>query len=203
VKKKIKTKKTKKSETSSDHTDATQKSVLHFRHLADMAEQLQIQCLAAANELSTATTGKAAFPLTGYQAGKLRRFPTAIETPLGMATAPPDGEIPPPKDGDVWTAEELADPKFTRPVLAKLLTELGGESKGKMAPTLRSEILQHQAGSVEKKTGECEVTGETDVEVVMVTYEGDEYWVSQKVLKAVEAGDAQWSEVFEGTFDDF
>lgn len=203
MKKKTKTKKTKKSVEISDHTDAVQKALLNLRHLANEAEQLQILALSAANELSFAVMGKVSCALTAAQAGKLTRFPTSsIRTPLGKAIAPPDGDIPPSKDGKAWTAKELADPEFTRPVLAKLLTELGGESKGKMAPVLRSEILQTQAGPEIREVGECEITGD-EIEVAKVTYNGEEYWVGTHVLKVIEAGDAQWSDVFEGIFTDF
>lgn len=190
-------------------SDEVMKVVTELTELSKYAELLSARCMGIANGLGRHYHSSAgAVSMSSWQADRYTEnlpestHPNKLDTPLGVAVAPPGGAIPPLK-GDQWTAEQLADPKFTRPVLAKLLESLGEDPKGKMAPTLRSEILQIQAGPAEKLVGECEVTGEEDVEFVKVTYEGETYQVGLKVLKAVDAKRAQWSEVFEGTFDNF
>lgn len=190
-------------------SDEVMKAVTQLMELSKYAELLSARCMAVANGLGAHCHNSAgAVSMSAWQADRYTEnlpestHPNKLDTPLGTATAPPNGVIPLLK-GDQWTAEQLADPKFTRPVLAKLLESLGEDPKGKMAPTLRSEILQIQAGPAEKLVGECEVTGEEDVELVKVTHEGETYQVGLKVLKAVDARRAQWSEVFEGTFDNF
>lgn len=152
------------------------------------------------NKLSHHYCGDA---VEGMSAQEAVAFHTKTRSsPMGPVSAPSKGEVPEPKKGGKWTAKELADTAvFTRPVLAQALEGLGGDSKGLMAPALRKKILQLQSPAKTKK-GECEVTGDEDVVLVLVKSEEDgDVWVGPRVIKAVEAGKTQWSDVFSREYE--
>ncbi len=178
------------------------KTVGDLRAIAHWAQTIAANCTAMANGLGH-PFGLPAEPLSAEQSSKYYTAPQASKgpTPYGEAQVPPKGEPPPPKDGENYTAEELANPGvFSRAVLAKVVDSLDGKSKGKMAPALRAEILRMQSEG-EKVIGECEVTEDEDVELTAVTHEGIEYQVGPRVVKAVEKGLTDWDDVFEGEYE--
>lgn len=122
--------------------------------------------------------------LTAHESEKRASVPT----PMGPATAG-SGEIPPPKNGETYTAEELSDPgTFTRPVLVSILQSLGGETKGKMPADLRTEILELSVGS---NIGECEFTGEEGVPLHEIEIDGDTYSYGDQVRAFLSAKKAK------------
>lgn len=165
--------------------------------ISDMLSVVCVQVLGAANGISS-IYGLKGRRMTAQEAQK---YQNKVPTPFGEATAPPEGDVPDPANGEEYTVVELSAANFTRPVLSKLLEEMGGEPKGKMAPDLRTEILQIQAGADEKETGECDITGDENVELTLVTVEGEEYRVGPRVIEAVEAGDAQWDDIMDGDYE--
>lgn len=119
--------------------------------------------------------------LSAHEAENVTRVPT----PIGEAKArPAAGEIPPPKNGHSYTAEELENPgTFTRPVLAKILEQLGGNSKGMMPPDLRTAILEVDAPA---NLGTCDFTGCEGIAIIVIEVDGDEYNCGPAVRKLWE-----------------
>jgi len=111
--------------------------------------------------------------LAGLTAAESERL-GSVPTPMGEAKSSLDpSEVPPPQNGEHYTAEELTDPgTFTRPVLAKILEVMGGDPKGLMPPDLRTAILEIDAPS---NLGTCDFTEFEGVHVEEVEYDGETY----------------------------